>query len=295
LTAKATDNQGAVTTSGAVSVVVNASGNQIPIVTITSPANNVSYVAPKSFEIDANATDPDGTIANVDFYLGSTLVGSDNWPPYAVNAWNVDVGTYTLTVKATDNQGGIGTSSITVFLTDASAYFTTTANCFTPGGNVSFTVAAAQQVNAVNYWWSYSGTGATFSYAGGSAGYVASVAASTAITSGNVCVGITYSDGGYAQYCKAMNKCAGARMDDSPVEITTLTNNGANGDVSLLSSKDIASLTVVTVTGSEIYAAKNISSGQQFKFETVVPSGLHLVQILYQDGSKDIKKIFCTQ
>jgi hypothetical protein len=296
LTAKATDNLGAVTTSAAVSVTVAASGNKLPVVTITSPVNNVSYLAPKSFEIDATATDADGSIANVDFYLGSTLVGSDNYPPYAVTAWNVGIGTYTLTVKATDNLGGVGSGSILVNLTDASAYLSTSASCFTAGGGVNFTLATAQRANASNYWWSYSGQGLSFSYSGGAAGYLANATASSSITSGDVCVGVTYTDGGYAQYCKVMNKCVAAREDDFATEETTiLSNNGTDGKLSLFSPKDISTLHVISVTGSLVYSERDIPAGQRIELVASIPNGLNIVQITFVDGRNEIHKIHKTQ
>ena len=44
--------------------------------------------------LGATATDPDGTIAKVDFYAGATLVGTDTTSPYAVNWTGVGAGTY---------------------------------------------------------------------------------------------------------------------------------------------------------------------------------------------------------
>jgi hypothetical protein len=202
------------------------------------------------------------------------------------------VGTYTVTVKATDNQGAIGTSSIQVVVTDASAYFTTSAACLTAGGTTSFTLATAQRTNATNYWWSYSGQGATFSYASGAAGYVATLAAASGITSGNVCVGVTYADKSYTQYCKAMNKCASAREEDFAVEQTTiLSNNGSIGDVSLQSAKDINTLTVISVTGSVVFTERNIPAGTRVLFGSSVPSGLHVIQIGFTDGSTEVHKL----
>jgi hypothetical protein len=113
LTAKATDNTGAIATSSTVSVTVNA--NTPPAVSLTSPISGTSFMAPASTTVTANATDANG-IARVDFYAGATLLGTDTTSPYSV-AWNnVAAGTYVLTAKATDN-AGVSTVSAGVSVT----------------------------------------------------------------------------------------------------------------------------------------------------------------------------------
>ena len=290
LTAKATDNSNAVSTSTAVSVVVSASGNANPVVTITSPANNASYVAPNSFEIDASASDADGSISKVDFYLNNSLISSDSWAPYQANVWNLAIGTYTIMAKATDNQGGVGTASTQVYLTDASAFFTTSAPCFTPGGTVTFTLDPSKRTNATNYYWSFSGQGGTVNFTPGANGYTADVVASSSITSGQVCVGVTYQSG-YQDFCNTMNKCANAREDDAPIAFTNLAliENGAA--FQLTSDKEIAQVTVVAVTGTVEWETNDIPSNKSLEFGATLPAGLHLVQIRYTDGSADLKKV----
>jgi endo-1,3(4)-beta-glucanase len=110
LTAKATDNSLAVTTSSAVSITVNAA-NSAPAVSITSPANGAAFTAPASITINANATDSDGTINKVDFYNGATLLGTDTSSPYSFSWTGVGAGTYSITAKATDNSLAVTTSA----------------------------------------------------------------------------------------------------------------------------------------------------------------------------------------
>jgi len=112
ITAKATDNSGDVKTSSVVTVVVNTATNQLPTVSITSPANNANFNAPASFTINATASDVDGSISKVEFYNGTTLLNSDATSPYAFAWTNVLAGTYSLTARATDNSGAVKTSSV---------------------------------------------------------------------------------------------------------------------------------------------------------------------------------------
>src|SRR6185437_16309346 len=117
ITAKATDASGNSTTSTAVSIKVNAPANQPPVVSITAPANNASFTAPASVSITASASDPDGTVSSVQFFNGTTLLGTSTTAPYSFTWSNVAAGTYSITAKATDNSGAVTTSaavSITV-------------------------------------------------------------------------------------------------------------------------------------------------------------------------------------
>jgi hypothetical protein len=110
LTTRATDNQGAIGTSAAVSITVTGS-NSPPVTNIQYPGNGQNFTAPASFTIIAVASDANGTVTKVDFYNGTTLLGTATTSPYGF-AWNnVPAGTYTLTTKATDNQGAVGTSA----------------------------------------------------------------------------------------------------------------------------------------------------------------------------------------
>jgi chitinase len=172
LTARATDNAGAVTTSATVSVTVNgtgggtcdgiatwvsatayvggstiwyngkvytskwwtqgeqpdthsgadqvwtyvrdcggSTGNKAPTVSITSPAANASFTAPASITINATAADADGSIAKVDFYAGSAIIGTATASPYSFTWSNVAAANYTLTAVATDNSGATTTSA----------------------------------------------------------------------------------------------------------------------------------------------------------------------------------------
>ncbi|RBL93393.1 glycosyl hydrolase family 18 protein [Chitinophaga flava] len=116
LTAKATDNAGATTTSAVVSITVNTAGNKPPVVNITSPANNATFTAPATVNIQAAASDSDGVVTRVAFYNGTTLLGTDSVAPYTWTWSNVAAGTYSLTAKATDN-GGATTTSAAVNIT----------------------------------------------------------------------------------------------------------------------------------------------------------------------------------
>jgi glucose/arabinose dehydrogenase len=85
--------------------------NQSPTVTLDSPTDGASFTAPATIAVAATASDPDGTVTNVSFFDGSTLLGQTNNTPYAITA-TFAAGNHRLTAVATDDAGLSVTSSI---------------------------------------------------------------------------------------------------------------------------------------------------------------------------------------
>ena len=117
LTAKATDDEGASTTSSPVTVFVTAAGNTAPTVSLTAPTASARFLTPTSITISADATDTGGSIYKVEFFQGTTLLATDFTAPYSYTWAGAPVGSYSLTARATDTGGLTATSaamSITV-------------------------------------------------------------------------------------------------------------------------------------------------------------------------------------
>lgn len=76
-----------------------------PVVALTSPADNSTFTAPATLNMVATASVTYGVISKVEFYNGSTLVGTEYTAPYTYAWKNVAAGTYTITAKATDDKG----------------------------------------------------------------------------------------------------------------------------------------------------------------------------------------------
>jgi len=109
LTAVATDNLSATSTSAPVSITVSAV-NTAPAVSIINPTNGASFNGPTNLTITATAEDTGGSITQVEFFNGSTSIGVDSSNPYSAGA-NFGVGTHVLTAVATDNLGAVSTSA----------------------------------------------------------------------------------------------------------------------------------------------------------------------------------------
>ena len=100
---------------------------------LTEPAAGAVFTAPASVAIAANASDTDGTVTTVEFYAGSTLIGTDTTAPYSMTWNNVAAGLYTLTAVARDNAGAMTVSGARDIRVDApslprTAIFTASSN-----------------------------------------------------------------------------------------------------------------------------------------------------------------------
>jgi hypothetical protein len=85
--------------------------NRPPTITLTNPANAATFTAPTTVLLQATASDTDGTVTNVAFYQGTTKLGEASGVPYSFFWTNVSAGAYTLTARATDNEGAVTISS----------------------------------------------------------------------------------------------------------------------------------------------------------------------------------------
>lgn len=116
--------------------------NIYPVVSITAPANGANYTAPANITITANASDADGTISKVEFYNGSTLIGTRTSSPYSITWAGIAEGNYSITAKATDNNNGFTTSAPVGISVSASA----------PTENIALNkTISASSVQASNY------------------------------------------------------------------------------------------------------------------------------------------------
>jgi len=112
-------NDGLTNSAAATVSITITAVNDAPACALTAPTTGATYFAPASIAFTATATDVDGTITQVEFFNGATLLGVDTTSPYAYSWNNVTEGSYTLTAKATDNSGAVTTSagaSVTVTL-----------------------------------------------------------------------------------------------------------------------------------------------------------------------------------
>jgi glucose/arabinose dehydrogenase len=110
--------------------------NVPPTVAIVSPTNGASFTAPANVPITATASDSDGSVTNVAFYDGATLLGATNNTPYTVTA-SLATGAHALTAVATDD-GGLSTTSTVVNVTVSIANIPPSVTITNPADNATF-------------------------------------------------------------------------------------------------------------------------------------------------------------
>ncbi len=77
-----------------------------PSVTLTSPTNGTSFSSGTNINLKASASDVDGSVSQVQFLAGTNVLGTVAGGPSYNFLWTgVAAGNYTLTAKATDDQG----------------------------------------------------------------------------------------------------------------------------------------------------------------------------------------------
>lgn len=128
-------------------IVTNSAANQLPTVSISSPANNSTFTTAQTVTIQATATDTDGTISKVEFFDGAALLGTDTVAPYSF-AGTFSQGNHSLTAKATDNANGVTTSAAVQIVVNPPANQPPTVAITSPGNNSTFTTAQQVTIEA---------------------------------------------------------------------------------------------------------------------------------------------------
>jgi hypothetical protein len=136
LQARATDDAGASSWSAPMVVTIDpAAGPALvpPTIALTVPPG--ALIAPADLHFVATASDADGRVVGVDFYVGGTVVHHEATAPYEF-AWNdVPAGAYALTVKATDDDGLVATSEPVQVTVDAAGGSTAASGSGGGGGS----------------------------------------------------------------------------------------------------------------------------------------------------------------
>jgi hypothetical protein len=91
--------------------------NVPPVISWVVPTNNSTFIQPRTITLTASATDANGTVTNVAFFNGTTLLGNVTnslGSQYSLTWSNAAVGNYNLSASATDNSGTTNKSPATI-------------------------------------------------------------------------------------------------------------------------------------------------------------------------------------
>ncbi|MDF2455193.1 MAG: type sorting protein, partial [Cytophagaceae bacterium] len=275
LTARATDNQGGIKTSSVVTLVVKSvTVNQSPNVSLTSPATGATYNAPANITISASASDADGSVAKVEFYNGTALLGTMTTGPYSYTWTNAAAGTYSLTAKAYDNSGA-STVSATRTVTVEAIVINACSGIGSYTENNGYVTGSVVKHGGKRYEckeWPYSGwcNGAAWAYAPGSGAY--------------------WSDAWYDRgSCSARkNAEVSAAVNIEEVDLLPVPNPVVN-QLTLLSSQDLTGgrVQLLNAWGAEVLTVDSYAASVDV---SALPSGAYLV--VWSKGDKRVIKHF---
>jgi pectate lyase len=232
--------------------------NQNPTATLTAPSTGSNTCVGTAITITATATD-DGTVSKVDFYNGTTLLGTDNSSPYSYSYTPTVAGTLTLKATATDNAGLTGSSSTVSVTVNAlpTAAITATATSFCTGGSVVLNASPG-----ASYKW-FRGTT-----------QVGTAATYTANETGAYTVEVTNANG-----CKAISSVTqiGSSTATTPTISSSTTNLCTTGSIVLTAS-----------TGASYKWFKDNNQVATTATYTAVEAGAYTVEVTNASGCKAI-------
>jgi plastocyanin len=113
-------------------IVVSGGANVPPTVSITNISAGAIFAAPATLTIRATASDSDGSVTNVQFRVGSAVIGNATTAPYAATTNNLPAGNYTLSAVASDNKGAMTTNSVAIAVVTPAAVVLSSFQRLTP-------------------------------------------------------------------------------------------------------------------------------------------------------------------
>ncbi|RDZ29438.1 glycosyl hydrolase family 18 protein [Lysobacter silvisoli] len=197
-------------------------GNQSPSVSLTAPSNGASYNTGANIAVSANASDSDGSVAQVEFFRGTVSLGVDTNSPYSVTWNNATAGSHAFKAVATDNNGATATSAT------ATVTVTTVSNDTTPPSVPGGLASPSQTSSSIALSWN-----ASTDNSGGSgvAGYDvyrdgALIASPTATS--YTATGLT-ANTSYAFRVRARDNAGNASAQSAQISVST-TQGGGGGN-----------------------------------------------------------------
>ena len=140
-----------------------------PTVSVTTPANNATFVQGNTIPLAATASDTNGgSVSKVEFFDGATKLGESTAAPYTFDLTGAGLGLHTITAKATDDGGAVGSSTVVNVTVQPPAgtggmFFDGANDYVTFGNNSAFGLAQF----TLECWFRRDGTGLTASSGSG--------------------------------------------------------------------------------------------------------------------------------
>ncbi|HEX8268839.1 MAG TPA: glycosyl hydrolase [Flavobacterium sp.] len=305
---KLTVSDGTYSATDEVLILVSATGNSVPTVTITSPANGTSYVEGTTITISASASDLDGNIVMVEFYDGTVKIGEDATAPYTFNYIMPSAGSHNLTATATDSGDSEGVSEVVTVTVSAAMICSETSSeaqqgSFTTGyeatfetiGNsvkITFELLDTDKVGVVAYLWNQSPFSETPMDNVGGLTFTKTIAGQTPGATINYAVKFAYAGGlsvtKYLSYVVGQNCGAPADDTEAPTNFTASIGNVTSASVEfLLNGTDNNGSVIYTITyGTTTVTTTGISGSQHsFVINNLSPETIYSFSITATDAA----------
>ncbi|MCU0431203.1 MAG: Ig-like domain-containing protein [Cytophagaceae bacterium] len=293
----AIDNRGAVAEASA-TFEVRSTVNLLPNLTIESPTEGQVFPIGIDPSIYAVATDQDGYITKVDFYIDGNLVFSDNAHPYVYYTSSLANGPHQIRAVAFDNQGGT-TEAFRNFVIGGPLGDIIGNDCLSKNQIVSFSVNAQHRPGATGFTWWFNGS-VSYIATNPSNPWNAEVSTGPWYTGGQVCVGINYNvSPWYKQFCKTVSLCPSSNRESDELAALAASNvilspNPTQDMVRVEGARTITQVQLVNALGEELLQESvnakiwNISlSGYK--------SGMYFLKVRFEDGSEERQSISKTE
>ena len=126
-----------------------------PTIVITQPTNGAIFGTTATIPIRATASDEDGSVARVEFFTGTSLIGTVSTPPFSFSLQNQSAGARLLTARATDDRGAIRVSDPVSFYVGDLPKITAgpQSRTVTNGSTVTLSVTASGTPTLFYQWW----------------------------------------------------------------------------------------------------------------------------------------------
>jgi hypothetical protein len=238
----------------------------------------------------------DGTITFVEFYSGTTLLGSNANFPYSFTWTPVTAGTYLITAKAIDNDGGIGTSSpvnITVTANQPSVIAITSPvnNSTVTGTSVTISVNVTDPDGGITL----------VEFLDGTTVIGTSTTAPYSYTWNNppdgthdISVRVTDTNGGLttsAPVTMVMDSQTGIFNPSAYGAFTNVYPNPSMDGFKVNASQEIKNLWLVNMYGVQVSAMQDIASGQQVEIGMELAEGTYVLMIKYASEKMEVAKL----
>lgn len=92
-------------------VVESSPPSQPPIIAFAAPLTGAAFGVGADVPLTVTASDPDGSVASVEYFAGNTSLGEVRLPPFNLVWSNAPAGAHSLTARATDDSGAWTTSA----------------------------------------------------------------------------------------------------------------------------------------------------------------------------------------